>query len=137
HDRAEAFGLRLPLLDKVELQLVEPFQIEAQAALLAVDLKQLVVLAPGRQPRSFQGANRPVFELDSRDKSVVHVNLTRAAAVGQRALIDKGPGHGTDAPDLADEEAAEIDNVGGEVADGAGARLLAVHTPEARRVVVR
>src|SRR5882672_1013148 len=135
-DAAEAVGL-LFVADPVDLELVDGLEVEADRALLGVDLEAAEVLAAAGEAGRLHRADRAVLELDGRDEGVVDVDLAHALAVEPRALLDEGLGHGADGLDLADEEAGEVDQVCAEVAEGARAGDLLLEAPDVGRVVVR
>ena len=106
-----------------DLELVEPLDVEGQRAARAVDLERVVVDPPSREPGGLERPDDAVLELDGRGERVVDL-----VALDER-LDDGGHGHR-----LADEVAADVDDVGAEVAERARSRGLAVEAPARRRV---
>src|SRR5450432_3779057 len=58
----------------IQLELVEALEIPDDAAFFAVDFEAIVVLAPGREARPFDRAERAVFEFQQRHRRVVYVD---------------------------------------------------------------
>src|SRR5262249_7703323 len=91
-----------------------------------VDLRPLVVAAPDRAAAGVEGALGPVGETGKERRRVVDVDVTGAAG-GQWALGHERPQVTQDRLDLANPEAAQVDQMRGEVpqrpAPGFGADL--------------
>ena len=103
----------------MDLELVEALEIEAERALGAVDLPGEGVLAPGREPRRLDRADRAALEGHHRLDRVVDL------ATGLERLRTR-----RDRGDLANEVPGEVDHVGAEVAERAGARDGRVEAPD-------
>ena len=108
-----------------DLQLVQPLHVERDRALVAVDLPLEGVPAAERQPCRLDRPDRPVLELDGRLDRVVHL------PAGEERLHERRHRR-----DLADEVAAEVDDVGAEIAERARAGLVRVEAPRRQRRVV-
>jgi hypothetical protein len=120
-----------------ELKLVEPLEVEREAARGPVELKAQPVLAPGGAPGGLEGAERARGEPRGEDHRVVHGHRAGAGAVrvrppgGERRADRRHPG------DLvAGQVAGQVDDVRAEVAERAGPGPLGLHPPGHRRVRV-
>ena len=99
----------------------------------AVDLEAVVVLPAERHARRLDRADRAVLEPHQRRRRIVHGDAARLLrVVEQRPGLDERLQVAGHLADLADEEAREVDGVRGDVAEGAGARLLLVEPPDQR-----
>src|SRR5437867_2357336 len=87
---------------------------------------------PAATPPRLQGPDRAALELHHGHERVVHVRLARALAVETRAMLDERPGQRADGLDLADEVAAEVDDVRAQVAQRARPRELLLQAPDER-----
>jgi len=102
----------------VDLQLVDPLELEAQRPARPVDLEGQRVLAPEAEARRLERPDRAALELDERLEGIVDGDLAAGA------LGDERPRQRADRRDLADEVPAEVDDVRAEVAERSGARLV-------------
>ncbi len=105
-------------------QLVQALEVEGERALGAVDLPAHGVLPAGGEAGGLERADGAALELGDRLEGVVDVD----AAAGP--VVDERPQHARDRLDLADEEAAEVDDVCAEVAERAGACDRPVEPPD-------
>src|SRR5690242_12772724 len=113
----------------MDFQLVQPFEIEDDAPLLAVNLEDVVILPSQREPRGFQRAERAVLELHDRREGVVYVHaLPLSLAV--RPLRDEGARDGGNGLDLANEEAGEVNDVRAKIAKHATPRHVLLQAPD-------
>jgi hypothetical protein len=80
----------LQALINVKLELVHPLKIEHNASATAVNLKTIVVLSPGGESRSFNGAHRLIPKLHERQGSVINLDWRHGAAFRQGTFGDKG-----------------------------------------------
>ena len=108
-----------------DLELVQPLHVERDRALRAVDLPLEGVAPAEREAGRLDRPDRAALELDRRLERVVD------APPGQERVDEPG-----DRGDLADEEAGEVDDVGAEVAERAGAGLVGLEPPGVEARVV-
>src|SRR5690606_36031635 len=103
----------------------------------AVDLEAVMVLAAGRHARRLDRADGAVLEAGERERGVVHGDLSLLVRpVRERALVDEPVEQPADLPDLADQEAGEVDRMGGKVAERAGAGGFTAQPPDQRELRV-
>src|SRR6185503_4311137 len=98
------------LVHPVDLELVEPLEVEHDRALLAVDLEPVVVLASALVARRLQGPDGAVIELHHGHERVVHVHLAHALAFEARPMLNERARERTDRLDLPYEMAAQVDD---------------------------
>ena len=108
-----------------DLKLVQPLHVERQRALGAVDLPLERVPPAEREPRCLDRPDGPALELDRGLERVVD------APARQEGADEPGDGR-----DLADEEPRQVDDVGAEVAERAGPRLVRLEAPGVQRGIV-
>src|SRR4051812_22518198 len=89
-----------------DLELVQALDVEDDGAARAVDLEGVLVDPPRGETGRFEGAGNAVLELDRGGEAVVHL-----------VALDKRADDGTHRRRLADQVAAEVDDVGAEVAE--------------------
>src|SRR5439155_26601564 len=99
--------------------------VERERSLRAVDLPLEGVPAAERQPRRLDRPDGAVLELDRRLDRVVHL------PAGQERLHER-----RDGGEVADEVAAQVDDVRTDVAKRAGTRLVRVEAPGVERRVI-
>src|SRR4051812_3017717 len=80
---------RVFALFDVQLELVHALEVEADAALAAVDLEGVVVLATGGEARRFDAAERAIGKTNMRVGGVVDVDLARTFPVRHRTFGDE------------------------------------------------
>jgi hypothetical protein len=120
-----------------EFQLVEPLQVEREAAGRAVELDAQPVLAPRRAPGRLERAKRARSEPSGEHHRVVHRDPPPPGAVGQRALrCEGGADRGHTGDRVPGQELRQVDDVRAEVAERARTRMLGLHPPGQRGVRV-
>ena len=124
----------LRTLLEVELECVHALQVEGQAAAFAVDLETVLVLAARREAGGLDAPDGTVLEAQQRQRGVIHVHLSPAAAIGEGALRDEGLEQPADFAHLSHQVAGEVQGVGGDVPQRAGARPRLLHPPAQGRV---
>src|ERR1700674_3777185 len=82
------------------------------------------ILTAQAEPRRLDGADRSTVEVHHGLERVIHVDSPAGSVLDERL---RGPAHGGD---LADEVAREVDHMRTQVAQGARAGDLAVHSPD-------
>ena len=100
------------------LELVQPFQVEGERAVRAVDLPTERVLAAGGEAGRLDRAERGPLELDDRLEGIVHF-----------AARSEGSGRRRDSGDLADQVPGEVDDVRAQVTERTRAGLVPVEAP--------
>ncbi len=125
-----------------ELQLVQPFQVERQAAAVPVQLDPQLVLAPAGtwSPRTWPGRpsqpggeHRGSSTVTGPERPGVPPSAHAVRRLGQRTLGDKGGGGRGDAGDqLAGQVLGQVDEVRAQVAQRAGPGPLALQPPGQR-----
>ena len=108
-----------------DLELVQPLHVEGDRSLRAVDLPLERIPTAEREPCRLDRPDRAALELDRGLERVVDLPS------GQEGVHEA-----CDRRDLADEKAGKVDDVGAEVPERAGARLVGLEAPgvEARIV---
>ena len=103
-----------------ELQLVQPFQVEGEAAAVAVELDPQLVLAPGGEPGRLECGQRARGQPGREYRGIVHGHRTRAAAARPRPLAhERGGGRGHPGDQLAGQVLSQVDDVRAQVAQRA------------------
>src|SRR5690606_17402604 len=139
-DRAEPLHIRV-VIDEIDLELVQPLEIEDDAAQLAVDLERVVVAAAGGESSRLEDARRAVLEPRKVargvvDRDVAHLisGLHREAGSAgaldlDGSLVDEGVHRPDHLAELADEETGEVGDVGADVPERARAGQLLPQAP--------
>ena len=113
------------------LELVHPLQVESNATLRAVDLEGVLVSAAGGEAAGLECPHSTVLEARQEGRGIVHRHLPGlTATVLQRPLLDERFGHPCDFRNRTDHEVGEIDDVGADVTEGAGAGDLFLEAPD-------
>ena len=133
----EALRLARLVVDPEHLELVEAFEVEADAAKLAVDLYDLVILAAGRKARRFERSQSSVGEFHGGNEGIVDVDLGVAGAIRQGPFVDERARRGADAGNVAHQVVRQVDDVRAQVAQCSATGVLLVESPDSRRAVVR
>ena len=119
HDRAESPQVRRIILE-VDLKFVQPLEVEGDAAQPAVDLKPVVVLAPGRHSCRLNGADGTTGKMHQRHRGIIDRDLPFGAwFAGLCAHGHKRLEVGRDLGDFADKESREVDRMRRDVTKGA------------------
>jgi hypothetical protein len=121
----------------VELQLVQPLQVERQAAAVPVQFDPQLVLAAGGESGRFERGQRARRQPGDEYRGVVygHRSGPRGAAgrLRQGALTDEGGGgRGNAGDELARQVLGQVDDVRSQVAQRAGPGPLALQPPGQR-----
>src|SRR5207302_7062548 len=118
---------------EAHVQLVQTLQVEDERAEGAVDFERQAVLPAETHGAGPKRPHRSAGEFDHRLDRVLDVDGP-VPTLRARPPVHEDPRGGADGADLAHEEARKIDDVGGEVADDAAARLGTVVPPGVRDV---
>src|SRR5712692_9730836 len=119
------------LLGRIELQDVEVLEVERDGSLVTVDLERVLVLASAGEAGGFERSERAALESCEQNRRVVHRYLRFARGAGcDRALLDEGLERSRNFGNLAAQIAAEVDDVGSEVAQRAAAGGLGAEAPD-------